>query len=45
MIGLLTEEMADLDGILDLCVKMAGCAGPKAKRLQVTAAVYGRNDV
>ena len=39
MIGLPTEETADLDGILDLCLKVAGCASPKAKRLQVTAAV------
>lgn len=39
MIGLPTETPEDLDGILDLCLKVAGCAGPKAKRLQITAAV------
>lgn len=39
MIGLPTETTADLDGILDLCLKVAASAGPKAKRLQITAAV------
>lgn len=39
MIGLPTETPADLDGILDLCLKVAHSAGPKARRLQVTAAV------
>ncbi|NLY40842.1 MAG: TIGR03960 family B12-binding radical SAM protein [Desulfovibrionales bacterium] len=39
MIGLPTETTADLDGILDLCLKVAQSAGPKARRLQITAAV------
>jgi radical SAM family uncharacterized protein/radical SAM-linked protein len=39
MIGLPTETREDLDGILDLCLKTARCAGPKAPRLQITAAV------
>lgn len=39
MIGLPTEQPEDLDGILDLCLKVIGTAGPKAKRLQVTAAI------
>lgn len=39
MIGLPTETHEDLDGILDLCLKVAGSAGPRAKRLQITAAV------
>lgn len=39
MIGLPTETTEDLDGILELCLKVAATAGPKAKRLQITAAV------
>ncbi len=39
MIGLPTEQPEDLDGILDLCLKVARSAGPRAKRLQITAAV------
>lgn len=39
MIGLPTETKDDLNGILDLCLKVASSAGPRVKRLQVTAAV------
>lgn len=39
MIGLPTETAEDLDGILDLCLKVAASAGRGAKRLQITAAV------
>ncbi len=39
MIGLPTEQVEDLDGIVDLCLKVAQTAGPKTKRLQVTAAI------
>ncbi len=39
MIGLPTETSEDLDGILDLCLKVAATAGKGAKRLQITAAV------
>lgn len=39
MIGLPTETREDLDGILDLCLKVAASAGRGAKRLQITAAV------
>ncbi len=39
MIGLPTEQPEDLDGILDLCLKVAASAGKGAKRLQITAAV------
>jgi radical SAM family uncharacterized protein/radical SAM-linked protein len=39
MIGLPTERPEDLDGILDLCLKVAASAGKGAKRLQITAAV------
>ena len=39
MIGLPTETPDDLDGILDLCLKVAASAGRGAKRLQITAAV------
>jgi radical SAM family uncharacterized protein/radical SAM-linked protein len=39
MIGLPTEKPEDLDGILDLCLKVAQSAGKGAKRLQITAAV------
>jgi radical SAM family uncharacterized protein/radical SAM-linked protein len=39
MIGLPTETPEDLDGILDLCLKVAASAGRGAKRLQITAAV------
>ena len=39
MIGLPTESDDDLDAILDLCLKVKACAGPRAKRLTVTAAV------
>lgn len=39
MIGLPTETDQDMEAILDLCLKVKACAGPKAKRLTVTAAV------
>ncbi len=39
MIGLPTETDADLDAIVDLCVKVRDAAGRHVKRLQVTAAV------
>ncbi|KAB1443520.1 TIGR03960 family B12-binding radical SAM protein [Pseudodesulfovibrio senegalensis] len=39
MIGLPTETDADLDAILDLCLKVRDVAGPHIKRLQVGAAV------
>jgi radical SAM family uncharacterized protein/radical SAM-linked protein len=39
MIGLPSEQPEDLDGILDLCLKVAASAGKGAKRLQITAAV------
>lgn len=39
MIGLPTETREDLDGILDLCLKVAASAGKNVRRLQVTAAV------
>jgi len=39
MIGLPTETKEDLDGILDLCLKVQASAGKGAKRLQITAAV------
>jgi radical SAM family uncharacterized protein/radical SAM-linked protein len=39
MIGLPTETPEDLDGILDLCLKVAQSAGKGARRLQITAAV------
>lgn len=39
MIGLPTEQHEDLQGILDLCLKVARSAGPNAKRLQITAAI------
>ncbi|BBD09042.1 TIGR03960 family B12-binding radical SAM protein [Desulfovibrio ferrophilus] len=39
MIGLPTETPEDIEAILDLCLKVRDCAGPRDKRLQVTAAV------
>ncbi|GAU09147.1 TIGR03960 family B12-binding radical SAM protein [Desulfoplanes formicivorans] len=39
MIGLPTETREDLDGILDLCLKVRDTAGKKAKRMQITAAI------
>jgi radical SAM family uncharacterized protein/radical SAM-linked protein len=39
MIGLPTETPEDLDGILDLCLKVAQSAGKGVRRLQITAAV------
>jgi radical SAM family uncharacterized protein/radical SAM-linked protein len=39
MIGLPTETDADLDAIVDLCLKVRDAAGWHIKRLQVTAAV------
>ncbi len=39
MIGLPTETREDLDGMLDLCLKVRATAGKKAKRMQITAAV------
>ncbi len=39
MIGLPTETDADLDAIVDLCLKVRDAAGRHVKRLQVTAAV------
>lgn len=39
MLGLPTETDADLDAIVDLCVKVRDAAGRHVKRLQVTAAV------
>ncbi|WP_461210989.1 TIGR03960 family B12-binding radical SAM protein [Desulfocurvus sp. DL9XJH121] len=39
MLGLPTETDADMEAILDLCLKVRDCAGPGIKRLQVTAAV------
>ena len=39
MIGLPTETDEDLDGIVDLCLKVRDAAGRHIKRLQVTAAV------
>lgn len=39
MIGLPTETDADLDAIVDLCLKVRDAAGHHIKRLQVTAAV------
>ncbi len=34
-----TETREDLDGILDLCLKVRATAGKKAKRMQITAAI------
>ncbi len=39
MIGLPTETDEDLRAIVDLCLKVAGTAGERAKRLQITAAI------
>lgn len=39
MIGLPTETDEDLRSIVDLCLKVAATAGPKARRLQVTASI------
>ncbi|WP_027721036.1 TIGR03960 family B12-binding radical SAM protein [Maridesulfovibrio zosterae] len=39
MIGLPTETFEDLDGILDLCVKVRDVAGRHIKKLNITAAV------
>ncbi len=39
MIGLPTEEYADLDAIVQLCLKVRDVAGRSAPRLQVTAAI------
>lgn len=39
MIGLPTETPEDLDGILDLCLKVGTTAGRGTKRLQITAAI------
>jgi radical SAM family uncharacterized protein/radical SAM-linked protein len=39
MLGLPTETDADLDAIVDLCLKVRDAAGRHIKRLQVTAAV------
>jgi radical SAM family uncharacterized protein/radical SAM-linked protein len=39
MIGLPTETDADLDAIVDLCLKVRDVAGRHVKRLQVTAAI------
>lgn len=39
MLGLPTETDADLDAIVNLCVKVRDAAGRHVKRLQVTAAV------
>ncbi|MBN2141613.1 MAG: TIGR03960 family B12-binding radical SAM protein [Desulfovibrionaceae bacterium] len=39
MIGLPTETDEDIKAILDLCLKVRDAAGPRVKRLQVTAAV------
>jgi len=39
MIGLPTETDADLDAIVDLCLKVRDAAGRHVKRLQVTAAI------
>jgi radical SAM family uncharacterized protein/radical SAM-linked protein len=39
MIGLPTETDADLHAIVDLCLKVAATAGPRAKRLQITASI------
>ncbi len=39
MIGLPSETPEDLDGILDLCLKVAAAAGRGVKRLQITAAI------
>jgi radical SAM family uncharacterized protein/radical SAM-linked protein len=39
MIGLPTETREDLDGILDLCLKVRATAGKQAKRMQITAAI------
>jgi radical SAM family uncharacterized protein/radical SAM-linked protein len=39
MIGLPTETDADLDAIVDLCLKVRDAAGRHVKRLQVSAAV------
>ncbi|NCC26498.1 MAG: TIGR03960 family B12-binding radical SAM protein, partial [Deltaproteobacteria bacterium] len=39
MIGLPTETREDLDGILDLCLKVLAQAGPKARRVQITASI------
>lgn len=39
MIGLPTETQADLDAIIDLCVKVRDAAGRGGPRLQVTAAI------
>jgi radical SAM family uncharacterized protein/radical SAM-linked protein len=41
MIGLPTETREDLDAIVDLCLKVQGCAGPAAKRgrLQINVAL------
>ena len=39
MIGLPTETDDDMAAIADLCLKVKDCAGPRARRLTVTAAV------
>lgn len=39
MIGLPTETDADMDAIVDLCLKVRDCAGRHVKRLQVSAAI------
>ncbi len=39
MIGLPTETQEDLDGILDLCLKVREAAGKKAKQVRITAAI------
>ncbi len=39
MIGLPTEDYADLDAIIDICCKVRDAAGRGAPRLQVTAAI------
>lgn len=39
MIGLPTETEADLDAIVDLCIKVRDAAGRGSPRLQVTAAI------
>jgi radical SAM family uncharacterized protein/radical SAM-linked protein len=39
MIGLPTETREDLDGILDLCLKVRATAGKQSGRMQITAAI------
>jgi len=39
MIGLPTETQDDLEGILDLCLKVRNTAASRSKRLQVTASI------